>query len=228
MLRFLIPCQFLNLFNQSVEALKLSWSGDSPFSCSCKEKCFAFSWRSGPEIGVPVDLCWINQVCKAWSNRSSFASFSDFRFNPSLVSMLSVNFRILSLFLRISEICCLLMPNSRAKFVPFSPLSKREIIICLSLIERTTRFRFVDMLSFESWPLRAFTWPTLTELIKHDSAHICGWLLLKCSAIGIGFNGAETNCGIAHILGILLMNSCNTDIFFSNYYHLQSVRFEFT
>ena len=39
----------------------------------------------------------------------------------------------------------------------------------------------------------------------------CGWLLLKCSAIGIGFNGAETNCRIAHILGILLMNSCNTD-----------------
>ena len=32
----------------------------------------------------------------------------------------------------------------------------------------------------------------------------CGWLLLKCSAIGIGFNGAETNCGIAHIFGILL------------------------
>ena len=43
---------------------------------------------------------------------------------------------------------------------------------------------------------------------------------------GIGFNGAETNCRIAHILGILLINSCNTDIFFSNYYHLQSVRFE--
>ena len=40
-----------------------------------------------------------------------------------------------------------------------------------------------------------------------------GWLLLKCSAIGIGFNGAETNCGIARILGILLMN-------------LQSVYFE--
>ena len=41
----------------------------------------------------------------------------------------------------------------------------------------------------------------------------CGWLLLKCFAIGIGFNGAETNCRIAHILGILLMNSCNTDNF---------------
>ena len=40
------------------------------------------------------------------------------------------------------------------------------------------------------------------------------------------FNGAETNCGIAHILGIVLMNSYNTDIFFSNYYNLQSVHFE--
>ena len=29
------------------------------------------------------------------------------------------------------------------------------------------------------------------------------------------------------VLGILLMNSWNTDIFSSNYYHLQSVRFEF-
>ena len=106
MLRFLIPCWFLNLSNQPIEALKLSWLGDLPFTCSCKEKCFAFSWRSGPEIGVSLDLCWINQVYKAWSNRLSFATFSDFRFNPSLVSMLSANFRILSLLLRISEICC--------------------------------------------------------------------------------------------------------------------------
>ena len=36
-----------------------------------------------------------------------------------------------------------------------------------------------------------------------------------------------TYCRIAHILGILLMNSCNTDIFFSNYYNLQSVHFEY-
>ena len=36
----------------------------------------------------------------------------------------------------------------------------------------------------------------------------------------------ETNCGIPHILCMLLMNSCNTDMFFSNYYHWQSVRFE--
>jgi len=29
----------------------------------------------------------------------------------------------------------------------------------------------------------------------------------------MGFNGAETNCGIAHILGILLMNSYDSQIF---------------
>ena len=51
-------------------------------------------------------------------------------------------------------------------------------------------------------------------------------ILLKCSAVGIRFNGAETNCGIAHIFGILLMNSYNIDIFFSNYYNLQSVHFK--
>ena len=33
---------------------------------------------------------------------------------------------------------------------------------------------------------------------------------LLCSAIGIGFHRAETNCGTARILGILLMNSCDT------------------
>ena len=52
---------------------------------------------------------------------------------------------------------------------------------------------------------------------SHTNSHITlgppgGWLLLKCSAVGIGFNRAETNCGIARILGILLMNSCDTKI----------------
>ena len=36
---------------------------------------------------------------------------------------------------------------------------------------------------------------------------LSGWLHLNCSSIGTGFNGAETNCRIAHNLGILLMNS---------------------
>ena len=35
-----------------------------------------------------------------------------------------------------------------------------------------------------------------------------GWLLLKWSTIGVGFDGAETNCEIVHILGTLLMISC--------------------
>ena len=55
---------------------------------------------------------------------------------------------------------------------------------------------------------KLFIYMCCPQLCSH-----CGWLLLKCSAIGIGFNGAETNCRIAHILGILLMNSCNTDRF---------------
>ena len=117
MLRFLMPCHVLNFSSQPVDALSLR-SAASVFNCV--EKCFAFSWRSRPEIGVPEDLCWINQVYRALSYGTSSASFRDFRFNPSLVSMLSENFRILSLFFRMSEICCLLMPNSWAKFVPFS------------------------------------------------------------------------------------------------------------
>ena len=46
-------------------------------------------------------------------------------------------------------------------------------------------------------------------LVVQSKALYSGWLLQKkkCSTTGIGFNGTETNCGIAHILGILLMNS---------------------
>ena len=83
-------------------------------------------------------------------------------FNPSLVSMLSVDFRFLSLSFRTSEICCLLILYSWAKFVPFSPLSKRDIIICLSLIDR-----HVFDLSLRSIA-RVFTWPKRKELIKHE------------------------------------------------------------
>ena len=41
-----------------------------------------------------------------------------------------------------------------------------------------------------------------------------GSLILKCSIVGIGFNEAETNDGIADILGILLMNSYNLNTYF--------------
>ena len=55
-----------------------------------------------------------------------------------------------------------------------------------------------------------------------------GWLLLKCSAIGVGFNGAETNYGIARIFRYPTDEQLgHVDIFFSNYHNLQSVYFEF-
>lgn len=47
----------------------------------------------------------------------------------------------------------------------------------------------------------------LTYLVGNCAHVVGGSSGLKCSTIGIGFNGAETNCGIAHILSILLMNS---------------------
>ena len=74
-------------------------------------------------------------------------------------------------------------------------------------LSNLSKFHFKNFLSKLLWndPLIYMCCP---QLCSH-----CGWLLLKCSAIGIGFNGAETNCRIAHILGILLMNSCNTDRF---------------
>ena len=47
----------------------------------------------------------------------------------------------------------------------------------------------------------------LTYLVGNCAHVVGGSSGLKCSTIGIGFNGAESNCGIAHILGILLTNS---------------------
>ena len=47
--------------------------------------------------------------------------------------------------------------------------------------------------------------------VVHDWAHLVGGTPPKIFLIiGIGFNGAETSCGIAHILGILPMNSYDT------------------
>ena len=47
---------------------------------------------------------------------------------------------------------------------------------------------------------------------------LSGWLHLSCSSVGRGFNGAETNCRIAHNLGILLMNSNCFAIFSAAFY----------
>ena len=54
---------------------------------------------------------------------------------------MSANLMIFSgLFLRISDICCLLTPYSADKLVPFSPFSNRRTIDCLSFIETTDPF----------------------------------------------------------------------------------------
>ena len=56
--------------------------------------------------------------------------------------------------------------------------------------------------------------PYITNVVQLLCS-LSGWLQLNCSSIGTGFNGAETNCRIAHNLGILLMNSNCFAIFFS-------------
>lgn len=43
--------------------------------------------------------------------------------------------------------------------------------------------------------------------VLSDCAHTgCGWLLLKCSAIGKGFNGVETNIETTFIYNLSLSN----------------------
>ena len=95
-------------------------------------------------------------------------------FNPSFVSMLLVNFRISPLFLCTSLICCLPILNLSAKFVPFSPFSKHEIIVCLSFIKRMDCFHWVDMavVWVYDWlvlclqqPMHNQTWHSLSNII---------------------------------------------------------------
>ena len=58
------------------------------------------------------------------------------------------SFVILSLFLRISEIYCLLTPYSVDNLVP---ISNHKIIDCLSFMKRMDRLCFVDiMISFDA------------------------------------------------------------------------------
>ena len=61
--------------------------------------------------------------------------------------------------------------------------------------------RFIQCFSV-SW----IYFPYFTNVVQLLCS-LSGWLHLNCSTIGTGFNGAETNYGIAHGLGILLINS---------------------
>ena len=116
----------------------------STLKCSSILVCFN-ELRDRITVHHTSKLNYFERVNIALSSCSSFATVRDFRFNPSLVSMLSVNFRTFSLFLHISEVSCLLIFNSSAKFVPFSPFSRHEIIICLSFIKRLDCCRFIDV-----------------------------------------------------------------------------------
>ena len=82
--------------------------------------------------------------------------------------------------------------------------------IFISSCARALFINLIDVCIYFNFTLHYF--PHSYICVVRNCAHIV-WLLLKCSTVGIGFNGAETNCGIAHILGILLMNSYNTVIF---------------
>ena len=110
------------------------------------------------KLAVKVFRFFLKKGTRNWSARCSLlnkpgiqgvielfimGNFQRFSLSPSLVSKLSANFMIFSLFLGISEICCLLTPYSADKLVPFS---NRKIIDCLSAIERTDRLRFKDMM----------------------------------------------------------------------------------
>ena len=97
-----------------------------------------YKFFRGPEMRVPDVRYWINQIYRALSSCSSCATFSKckFCFTLSLVSKMLANFMLVSLFLWISEICCLLTPYSSDKLVPFSPFSNRTIIDCLSFIKK--------------------------------------------------------------------------------------------
>ena len=85
--------------------------------------------------------------------------------------------------------------------------------------------------------------PSLTLGLKGPSTRTClfvtatprdwcrCWIYVKCSAVGIGFNGAETNCGIVKLHAFWASSwwtvATRRYIFFSNYYNLQSVHFEY-
>ena len=83
-------------------------------------------------------------------------------------------------------------------------------IICLFIYLTCTFSSFINILILLCVIFLTYTVSvTVLTLWVAPPKMFCNWY--------IGFNGAETNCGIARILDILLMNSCDcTYIFFSN------------
>ena len=79
-------------------------------------------------------------ICKSFGKQYGLHLYCPLR----LLVHVSANVMIISLLLRISDICRLLTPYSADKLVPFSSFSNRKIIACLSFIERTACVRFKD------------------------------------------------------------------------------------
>lgn len=65
------------------------------------------------------------------------------------------------------------------------------------------RVRFVHALTVYIYFVLFSIFPFLVSNCAHT---VGGSTLVKCLTIDIGFNGVKTDCGIAHILGILLMS----------------------
>ena len=105
----------------------------------------------------------------------------------------------------------------------FLPFQMAEILCSLIL----------NYTSFGEWTKTLSHWgliwlkrfESVTQFIKfYQSGRVLWnmWLLLKCSPVGTGLNGSETNW-IRHPADEQLRH---VDIFFSNHYNLQSVHFE--
>ena len=93
-----------------------------------------------------------------------------------------------------------------ARFVWFSICFSRASLL-LFVVWRMPRILVFTVLSID--------FPYFTNVVQLLCS-LSGWLHLNCFSIGTGFNGVQTNCRIAHNLGILLMNSNCFAIFFSS------------
>ena len=96
-------------------------------------------------------------------------------------------------------------------------LSTLIILICRFCFSSCFKFLFFARACFLFCIVASYAYFYLTVsvlffspvlvLVVQSLCSQSGWLLLKWSTIGLGFDEAQTNCRVAHILGTLLMIS---------------------
>ena len=87
------------------------------------------------------------------------------------------------------------------------------------------RFNYISKIfSFLRWLKIEFSWPNSKRRNRQMVLSTLDFFLLLLIIIFVDY-GAETNCGIAHILPD---EQLQHSYIFSNYYNLQSVHFEFS